>query len=300
MKEKLDEIILEKLDIKGTPLPDFRRWNAFLYRLFHPKDEVDIALVGKYVELQDAYKSVLESFIHSGAENECKVRIHYVHSEQLDTHNLSQELSGMHGILVASGFGERGANGKILAALYAREHNIPFFGICLGMQMAVIEYARNVLGLKNAHTTEIAINTTEPVVDLIQDTKRIATKNGAMRLGGYVCTIKEGSLAHRIYGKTEIRERHRHRYVVNNLYTDQLEAAGLNISGIDPETGLIEVVEIPTHPFFIGVQFHPELKSTPENPQPIFVAFVKAAKEYRYRGETYPENGQPVQIGTKQ
>jgi CTP synthase len=281
MRERLDEIILGKLEIKGTPPPDFKQWNTFLDKLFHPKDEIDIALVGKYVELQDAYKSILESFIHAGAANECKVRVHYVHSEQLDANNLNQKLSGMHGILVASGFGERGVHGKILAAQYAREHKLPFFGICLGMQMAIIEYARHVMGIKSAHTTELCPNTDEPVIDLMEDRKRLVTKGGTMRLGGYTCAISEGSLAHRIYGKTEICERHRHRYEVNSNYVELMETAGMRVSGTNPDTGLVEIIEIPEHPFFIGVQFHPELKSTPENPQPIFVAFVKAAKEYK-------------------
>ena len=204
MREKLDEIILEKLAIKGTSAPDFKHWNSFLDRLFHPKDEVDIALVGKYVELQDAYKSILEAFIHAGAANECKVQVHYVQSEQLDAQNVDEKLGKMHAILVASGFGERGMSGKILAAQYAREHRVPFFGICLGMQMAVIEYAQNMMGLKKANTTEIYQGTSDPIIDLMEDQKRLVTKGGTMRLGGYACIISEGSLAHQIYGKTEI------------------------------------------------------------------------------------------------
>ncbi|MCL2502365.1 MAG: CTP synthase [Bacteroidales bacterium] len=283
MREQMDEIVLDKMGIKETPAPDLKQWKAFLNRLFHPKVDVDVALVGKYVELQDAYKSILESFIHAGAANECKVRIHYVHSEQLDEQNVAEKLGEMHGVLVAPGFGERGVSGKIVAARYAREHQIPFFGICLGMQMAVVEYARNVMGIKKANTTEIEPNVDEPIIDLMEDQKRLATKGGTMRLGGYTCLISEGSLAHKIYGKTEIRERHRHRYEVNNHYVPRMEAAGMYASGQNPDTGLVEIVELSNHPFFIGVQFHPELKSTPENPQPIFVSFVKAAKEYKER-----------------
>ena len=278
MRERLDEIILEKLNITGTPAPNLTQWNLFLDRLLHPKEVVNIALVGKYVELQDAYKSILESFIHAGAANECKVVVHSIQSEHLDENNIIQKLSGMHGILVASGFGERGVNGKIAAAQFARENNLPFFGICLGMQTAIIEYARNVMGIKNAHTSEINPNTNEPVIDLMEDQKRLVTKGGTMRLGGCSCMIAEGSLAFQIYGKTEICERHRHRYEVNNSYVEQLEAAGMFASGRNLDTGLVEIIELPSHLFFIGVQFHPELKSTPENPHPIFVAFVKAAK----------------------
>ena len=278
MREHLDEIILAKIHIRGTPAPDLRQWNLFLDKLFHPKEEVNISLVGKYVELQDAYKSILEAFIHAGAANECKVRVQSIQSEHLDAHNVSEKLKGTHGILVASGFGERGINGKIEAARYAREHKIPYFGICLGMQTGIIEIARNVLGIKSAHTTEINPNTNEPIIDLMEDQKRLITKGGTMRLGSYSCIITEGSLAHQIYGKTEICERHRHRYEVNNSYIEQIEAAGIRASGINADTGLIEIIELPNHPFFIGVQFHPELKSAPENPHPIFVAFVKAAK----------------------
>jgi len=281
MREKLDEIILEKLKISGTSTPNFKQWNSFLDRLFNPKDEVDIALVGKYVELQDAYKSILESFIHAGAANECKVNVHYVNSEHIDAQNVEEMLASMHGILIAPGFGERGVSGKILAARYAREHKVPFFGICLGLQMAVVEFAQNVMGLKKANTTEIDTNVGDPIIDLMEDQKRLVTKGGTMRLGGYTCVISEGTLAHRIYGKTEICERHRHRYEVNNNYVERLEAAGMVASGRNPDTELVEIIELPQHPFFIGVQFHPELKSTPEKPQPIFVAFVAAARKFK-------------------
>ncbi|MEG2849420.1 MAG: CTP synthase, partial [Bacteroidales bacterium] len=280
MKEKLDEIVLQKLGMKDLPAPNLKEWSAFLQKLFNPKHEINIALVGKYVELQDAYKSILESFIHAGAVNECKVNVHTVHSEFIDNNNIAEQLAGMDGILVAPGFGERGIEGKIIAVKYAREKQIPFFGICLGMQMAVIEYSRNVLGLKDAMTTEINPTTQNPVIDLMEEQKTLTRKGGTMRLGAYECDIKEETLAYKIYGTTRISERHRHRYEFNNNYVEQLENAGMVLSGRNPETGLIEIIEVPNHPFFIGVQFHPELKSTVENPQPIFIAFIKAAMEY--------------------
>lgn len=283
MKEKLDEIVLQKLGIKEVAAPDLKDWNAFLQRLFNPKEEVNIALVGKYVELQDAYKSILESFIHAGTMNECKVNVHTVHSEFIDNDNITEKLQGMDGILVAPGFGERGVEGKIIAVKYARENKIPFFGICLGMQMAVIEYARNVLGIKDAMTTEINSRTPNPVIDLMEEQKNLTRKGGTMRLGAYECDLQEGSLAHQIYGTLRISERHRHRYEFNNNYVEPLQNAGMVLSGRNPETGLVEIIELPSHPFFIGVQFHPELKSTVEKPQPIFVSFVKAALEYKHR-----------------
>lgn len=277
--EKLDEIVLEKFGLT-TAEPDLEAWKGFLDRLGAPKSHVTVALVGKYVELQDAYKSILESFIHAGAANCCKVKVVPIHSEYLTEDNVEEKLAGMDGILIAPGFGERGLEGKIKAVRYARERGVPFFGICLGMQMAVVEYARNVLGLADAMTTEVEANTPNPVIDLMADQKTTTVKGGTMRLGAYKCQLEEDSLAYRIYGKPLISERHRHRYELNSEYTDRLNAAGMRISGHNPETGLAEIVEIPSHPFFIGVQFHPEYKSTPENPQPIFVAFVKAAMEY--------------------
>ena len=277
--EKLDEIVLEKFGLT-TAEPDLEAWKGFLDRLGSPKSHVTIALVGKYVELQDAYKSILESFIHAGAANRCKVKVVPIHSEYLTEDNVEEKLAGMDGVLIAPGFGERGLEGKIKAVRYARERKVPFFGICLGMQMAVVEYARNVLDLADAMTTEVEANTANPVIDLMADQKTTTVKGGTMRLGAYKCQLEEDSLAYRIYGKPLISERHRHRYELNSEYTDRLNAAGMRISGHNPETGLAEIVEIPSHPFFIGVQFHPEYKSTPENPQPIFVAFVKAAMEY--------------------
>ncbi len=281
--ERLDEIILEKFKIHSLPEPNMAKWNDFVDRLHHPKDMLNIALVGKYVELQDAYKSILESFIHAGAANGCKVKVHSIQSDFITDENIAEKLEGMNGVLVAPGFGERGLEGKIKTVRYARENGIPFFGICLGMQMAVIEFARNVLGLPKAISTEVDINTTEPVITMMEEQKTTTLKGGTMRLGGYKCALKEGSLAHSIYGRDEISERHRHRYELNNDYAERLEAAGMIISGRNPETELAEIVEIPSHPFFIGTQFHPEYKSTPENPQPIFTAFVKAAKEYKER-----------------
>lgn len=280
-REGLDEMILNHFHIIDLPEPDFSNLQAFLDRLYHPKYQVDIALVGKYVELQDAYKSILESFIHAGAANECKVNVHTVQSEYIDRSNVEEKVGGMDAILVAPGFGERGLEGKVLAIRYAREHDIPFFGICLGMQMCVVEFARDVLGLKEAASTEVNPATPCPVIDLMEDQKSTTIKGGTMRLGAYDCKIVPDSLAYRIYGSELISERHRHRYEFNGDYLERMEAAGLKASGRNPETGLVEIVEIPSHPFFIGVQFHPELKSTPEVPQPIFVAFVRAAMEYR-------------------
>ncbi len=280
-EEKLDKIVLDHFQLKDLPEPDLTEWNRFLDKLFNPKHTVDIALVGKYVELQDAYKSILESFVHAGAANECKVNVHSIHSEFLDSSNVEEKLGRMDAVLVAPGFGERGLEGKIVAIRYARENNIPFFGICLGMQMCVVEFARDVLGLKDAASTEVNPSTSAPVINLMEDQKSTTIKGGTMRLGAYDCRIEKGSLAYRIYGSETISERHRHRYEFNNEYLEAVENAGMKASGRNPETGLVEIVEIPSHPFFIGVQFHPELKSTPEHPQPIFVAFVKAAMEYR-------------------
>ena len=279
--ENLDTLVLEHFGIKDAPEPDLRRWNEFLDKLASPKKTVDIALVGKYVELQDAYKSILESFVHAGAANECKVNVHSIHSEYIDNENVAEKLSGMDAVLVAPGFGERGLEGKIVAIRYARENGLPFFGICLGMQMCVVEFARNVLGLSDAVSTEVNPATSNPVIDLMEDQKSTTIKGGTMRLGAYQCSLKAGSLAEKIYGTDMISERHRHRYEFNNDYLDAVEAAGMTASGRNPDTGLVEIVEIPSHPFFIGVQFHPELKSTPEHPQPIFVAFVKAALEHQ-------------------
>ena len=279
--EHLDELVVRHLQIDNFAQPDMRAWNAFLEKLKKPKSEVDIALVGKYVELQDAYKSILESFVHAGAANECKVNVHTVHSEHLNDDNAAELLGRADGILVAPGFGERGLEGKISATKYAREHNVPFFGICLGMQMCVVEFARHVLGWNDACSTEVTTKTEHPVIDLMEDQKSTTIKGGTMRLGAYDCELKKGSRIHDIYGSSLISERHRHRYEFNSDFLPEFEKAGMVASGRNPQTGLVEVMEIPAHPFFVGVQFHPEFKSTPEHPQPIFTAFVKAAMEMR-------------------
>jgi CTP synthase len=283
MREKLDIICLKKLDIKNYGEPDLSRWKEFLDKLKYPRAKVTIGLIGKYIELQDAYKSILEAFVHAGAMNECKVQVVNVHSEFITPENVGEKLGNLDGLLVAPGFGHRGVEGKILAVKYAREHHLPFFGICLGMQMAVIEYARNVLGLKEAHSTEMDAATVHPVIDLMEEQKKITVKGGTMRLGTYPCDIKEGSMAERIYSSLHISERHRHRWEFNNAYLDQFEQRGMLASGKNPDTGLVEIIELTNHPFFIGVQYHPELKSTVENPAPLFVSFIKAAKEYTER-----------------
>jgi CTP synthase len=283
MREKLDIICMKKLNITNTAEPDLEKWKQFLDKLKYPKGKVAIGLIGKYIELQDAYKSILESFVHAGAMNECQVQIINVHSEFITSDNVAEKLNGLDGLLVAPGFGHRGVEGKIVAVKYARENGLPFFGICLGMQMAVIEYARNILGLKAAHSTEMDPDTVDPVIDLMEEQKKVTAKGGTMRLGSYPCEVKEGSLAHRIYGKLSFSERHRHRWEFNNSYLERFEAAGMNASGKNPGTDLVEIIELKDHPFFIGVQYHPELKSTVENPQPIFVNFVKAALAYSER-----------------
>ena len=281
LEEGLDKVALKKLNLPEKAAPDLKQWNEFLYKFKNPKHTVTIGLVGKYVELQDSYKSILEAFIHAGAANETKVNIVSVHSEYIDKSNVSEKLKDFDGILVAPGFGERGIEGKIETVRYAREQNVPFFGICLGMQMAVIEYARTVLGYADANSTEMNSQTSHPVIDLMEEQKTITDKGGTMRLGSWKCNLEPNSLAHKIYGKSQIAERHRHRYEYNSGYRKQLENAGLKASGINPETGLVEIVEIENHPFFIGVQYHPEYKSTVANPYPIFVGFVKAAVKHK-------------------
>jgi len=280
LREKLDLIVLRKLNISNYNEPDLHKWREFLEKVKHPSKKVTIGLIGKYIELQDAYKSILESFIHAGAMNDCKVQVVNVHSEYIDEENVNEKLLGLDGLLVAPGFGFRGVEGKIIAVKYARENNLPFFGICLGMQMAAIEFARNVLGIKDADSTEMNPDTPDPVIDMMEEQKKITMKGGTMRLGSYPCEIKENTLAYSIYGKTEIHERHRHRWEFNNKYLKQFEDAGMIASGINPQSGLVEIMELTHHPFFIGVQYHPELKSTVENPQPLFVHFIKAAKEF--------------------
>jgi len=283
LQEGLDVIVLKKLHINGYSAPELAKWKGFLDKLKYPSSKISIGLIGKYIELQDAYKSILESFVHAGAPNECKVQIVNVHSETITDENVAEKLGGLDGLLVAPGFGMRGIEGKIIAVKYARENMLPFFGICLGMQMAAIEFARNVLGLKDANSTEMQADTPNPVIDLMEAQKKIKVKGGTMRLGAYPCEIKEGTLAHAIYGESAISERHRHRWEFNNAYLDQFENAGMQASGKNPGTGLVEIIELQDHPFFIGVQYHPELKSTVENPQPIFISFIKAAKEFADR-----------------
>ncbi|MGL6266589.1 MAG: CTP synthase [Chitinophagaceae bacterium] len=280
MREKLDVICLKKLNITQFKEPDLSAWKEFLDKLKYPKSKVNIGLIGKYIELQDAYKSILEAFVHAGAINECKVEVINIHSEFITPENVDEKMSNLDALLVAPGFGHRGIDGKITAVKYARERGLPFFGICLGMQMAVIEFARNVLGLANAHSTEMNPDTPFPVIDLMDEQKTITAKGGTMRLGSYNCEIKPHSLASISYGKASITERHRHRWEFNNSYLEDFEKAGMIASGKNPESNLVEIIEVPGHPFFMGVQYHPELKSTVENPHPIFVHFIKAAKEY--------------------
>lgn len=277
--EELDKVVLDKLNLPSKSVPNLDSWKDFLSRLKNPTSEVTIGLVGKYVELKDSYKSINESFIHAGVANECQVKLKWIHSEKLSHANIEQELTGLDGILVAPGFGSRGISGKIEAVRFARENQIPFFGICLGMQCAVIEFARNVLGLEDAHTTEIAEDSTHPVISMMEEQKSIANLGGTMRLGAYKCQVKPGSKTAKAYNAELISERHRHRYEFNNEYLKQFEENGMIATGKNPDTGLVEVVEIPKHPWFVGAQFHPEYKSTVANPHPLFVAFIQAALE---------------------
>ena len=292
MREGLDTTVLKKLNLTGTQQPDLTRWKLFLDKLKYPKAKVNVGLIGKYIELQDAYKSILESFIHAGAINECQVQVINIHSEFITSENVNEKLAGLDALLVAPGFGHRGVEGKIVAVKYAREKKLPFFGICLGMQMAAIEFARNVLGLKSANSTEMNPDTTDPVIDLMDEQKQVTAKGGTMRLGAYPCTIEKDSLAYRIYGKEKISERHRHRWEFNNKYLADFEKAGMMASGRNPDTGLVEIIELKDHPFFIGVQYHPELKSTVEEPQPIFVHFIKAALQHAQ--QPFTKSSQPL------
>lgn len=278
LQEGLDVIVLKKLQINGYSAPELSKWRAFLDKLNYPKSRIKIGLIGKYIELQDAYKSILEAFVHAGAVNQCKVQIVNIHSEFITDDNVADKLKELDGLLVAPGFGSRGVEGKINAVKYARENKMPFFGICLGMQMAVIEYARNVLGWSGAHSTEMDAQTAYPVIALMEEQKKVKKKGGTMRLGAYPCEIAPNTLANRIYEQSQISERHRHRWEFNNNYLSDFENAGMIPSGKNPQNGLVEIVELPNHPFFIGVQYHPELKSTVEMPHPLFVSFVQAAK----------------------
>ncbi|MGB0522823.1 MAG: CTP synthase [Flammeovirgaceae bacterium] len=278
-KEGLDDIVLEKLGLPNVPKPNIESWKQFLGKLKNPTNEVTIGLVGKYVELPDAYKSIVESFLHAGAINECKVNLKWIQSEKLNAHNIEENLGELNGILIAPGFGDRGIEGKILAAHFARTREVPLFGICLGLQCAMIEFARNVLGLEGAHSVEMVPDTPHPIVDIMEDQKNLKLMGGTMRLGSYPCKIRKNSLASKLYGKLTIAERHRHRYEFNNKYLEDFQKAGMVASGINPDSELVEIMELKKHPFYIGSQFHPELKSRVEEPHPIFVGFVKAAIE---------------------
>ena len=276
-KEGLDYVVLDKLNLSTRKQPKLKAWNQFLERHKNPTSTIEIGLVGKYVELHDSYKSITEAFIHAGATNKTKVNVRWIHSEELTPENAASKLTGLNGVLVAPGFGDRGTEGKIAAVQYVRENNIPFLGICLGMQMAVIEYSRNVLGLKEAESTEMNKETAHPVINLMETQKDVTQKGGTMRLGAWDCEIIEDSEVFKAYKTKLISERHRHRFEYNNDYKEQLENAGMKTTGVNPKTGLVEIVEITAHPWFVGVQYHPEYKSTVLNPHPLFVSFIKAA-----------------------
>lgn len=286
-EEKLDVIVLKKLGLPLGNEPDLKNWNEFLERYKNPKKEVKIALIGKYVELRDAYKSIAEAIIHAGATNECRVKVEWIHSEKINEENIERKLKGCQGIIIAPGFGHRGIEGKIIAAKYARELKIPYFGICLGMQIAVIEFARDILKLNGADSTEMNQLTKFPVIDLMDEQKGIIDKGGTMRLGSYACNLKKDSNSYKAYGKTKISERHRHRYEFNNAYLASFEKAGMKAVGFNPDTGLVEVIEIPDHPWFVGVQFHPEYSSTVLQPHPLFIAFIKAVIDYSQKQLIY-------------
>jgi len=280
-KEKLDERVLELFNLPNEIEPGLEQWKEFLSRLKNPKQDVNIALVGKYVELHDAYKSIAESFIHAGAENECKVNVSWISSEEVRSDNVADLLKDKDGILIAPGFGERGFEGKIEAAKYARVKKIPFFGICLGLQVAVIEFGRNVLGIKNANSTEMDPICKDPIIDLMEEQKKITKKGGTMRLGAYPCTLKKGTKVQDLYDSVDITERHRHRYEFNNDYLEQFENKGLIAAGVNPDSNLVEIMELNNHPFYVGTQFHPELKSHVVEPHPLFVGFIKAAIDHK-------------------
>ncbi|HRF75222.1 MAG TPA: CTP synthase [Chitinophagales bacterium] len=281
LEENADEIVLTKLKLPKRNEPDLKNWKAFLSRLKNPTNSVKIGLVGKYVELQDAYKSILESFIHAGAANECKVKVISIQSEHITDSNVAEKLADLDGVLVAPGFGDRGIEGKITAIKYVRENKIPFFGICLGMQCAVIEFGRNVLKLKDAHSTEMNPKTKHPVIHMMEEQLEVTEKGGTMRLGSYDCRLFKKTKAYEIYKSQHITERHRHRYEFNNVYLKDYEAKGMMATGLNPQQNLVEIVELKDHPWFVAVQFHPELKSKVENPHPLFVGFVKAAIDFK-------------------
>ena len=280
LNEGLDKVVLDKLNLKRFT-PNLDSWNTFLKRHKNPVNEINIGLIGKYVELQDSYKSIIEAFIHAGAANEVKVNIKSIHSENISTSNIETKLDDVDGVLVAPGFGERGIEGKIESIKYVRENKIPFFGICLGMQMAVIEFSRNVLGLKNANSSEMDSDSLHHVIDLMENQKQIQVKGGTMRLGSWSCELLNDSIAFKSYNKKTIDERHRHRYEFNSSYKQQIESNGMIATGMNPKTGLVEIIELNNHPWFVGVQYHPEYKSTVANPHPLFKAFVKASLDYK-------------------
>jgi len=275
-KEGLDKIVLKKLGLNQKSECDLNRWIKFLNGLQNPQKEITIGLVGKYVELQDAYKSISEAIIHAGAKNSCKVNVTWLNSEEINSTNVEEKLSILKGVIVAPGFGDRGIEGKISAIKYVREKKIPFFGICLGMQSAVIEYARNILGLEDANSTEMNPNTSNPVIHLMNEQKEVIKKGGTMRLGAYDCYLNNQSKAYGAYNRKNISERHRHRFEFNNDYKYQFEKAGLIATGINKNKNLVEVIEVTEHPWFIGVQYHPEFKSTVDNPHPLFCGFIEA------------------------
>ncbi len=279
LKEKLDTTVITKLRLMDKHEPQLQKWQSFLQKLKNPKKTIKIGLVGKYNELPDAYKSIYESFIHAGATNECKVEVVPIHSEKLTTENAVKSIHGLQGVLVAPGFGERGIEGKLAAIKYIRENNIPFFGICLGMQCAVVEFARNVLGWKDASSTEWHSTPQYPVIDMMDDQKSVTNKGGTMRLGAYKCVLSPDSKAAKAYQTLEISERHRHRFEFNNAFSNDFKEAGMDLVGFNPDTNLVEVIELPEHKYFVGVQYHPELKSTVECPHPLFVSFVAACAE---------------------
>ena len=276
-EEELDKVVLDKLSLSYKNEPNLAAWNEFLSKLKNPKAKISIGLIGKYIELKDSYKSIAEALIHAGANNETEVDIKWIHSESINNDNAREKLSKLDGILVAPGFGERGIEGKIAAVKYARENKVPFLGICLGMQSAVVEFARNVIGLADAHSTEMEENTPSPVIYLMEDQKNISNKGGTMRLGAYPCIIEEGSNAHQAYQSKQVSERHRHRYEFNNKYRADFEKKGMKATGLNPDNDLVEIVEIQDHPWFVGVQFHPEYKSTVTEPHALFVDFIKAS-----------------------
>jgi len=277
LEEGLDEVVLKKFKLSTEKQPELKVWNEFLKKHKNPTSEVEIALIGKYIELQDSYKSITEAFIHAGSSNETKVKVRWVHSESLTPNNIETKLKGVNGILVAPGFGDRGIDGKIKAVQYARENNIPFFGICLGMQMAVIEFSKNVLGLVDAFSTEMKQECRNPVINLMESQKEVTNKGGTMRLGAWDCKVAKDSKTYQAYQSENISERHRHRYEFNNEYLEQIELKGMKATGINSKTGLVEIIEIPSHPWFVGVQYHPEYKSTVLKPHPLFVDFIKAS-----------------------